>query len=90
MSAEKQADIEAINRRNELLIKSLVDNHCAEARLLREQLLNQERKQRDTEQIMANMEIEINHLREDARIQIDQEEFDEIHAKTLEANADRL
>ena len=46
LSAEKQADIEAINRRNEMLIKSLVDNHCAEARRLREQLLEQERKAR--------------------------------------------
>ena len=36
LSAEKQADIEAINRRNEMLIKSLVDNHCAEAKMLRE------------------------------------------------------
>ena len=36
LASEKQADIEAINRRNEMLIKSLVDNHCAEAKMLRE------------------------------------------------------
>ena len=68
LSIEKQADIEAINHRNELLIKSLVDNHCAETRLLRNQLLNQERKQRDSEQLLINLEIELNHFKEDAQI----------------------
>ena len=36
------------------------------------------------------MEIEINHLKEDAHIQMNQEEFDEIHKKNLEANENRL
>ena len=43
---------------------------------------------------MVGLEIQINHLKEDAEMKVDQEatlqEFDEIHAKTVEANAHRL
>ena len=43
---EKQADLEALNKRNELLIKSLVDTHSLEARNLRDELLQKERAHR--------------------------------------------
>ena len=42
-----EADMDAMNRRNELLIKQLVDSHSAETRQLRDMLLQQERKVRE-------------------------------------------
>lgn len=79
--------MEAINRRNEMLIKSLVDNHCAEAKMLREQLLNQERQKRDAEQLMVNLDIEVNQLRDEASMRLNQSELDEMQARSIEANA---
>ena len=73
-----------------MLIKSLVDNHCAEAKMLREQLLNQERQKRDCEQLMVNLEIELNQFKDDSKNHLNQSEFDEIQARSIEANAQRL
>ena len=82
--------MEAINRRNEMLIKSLVDNHCAEAKMLREQLLNQERQKRDAEQLMVNLDIELNQLKDESNMRLNQSELDEMQARSIEANAQRL
>ena len=90
LASEKQADMEAINRRNEMLIRSLVDNHCAEAKMLRERLLNQERQKRDCEQLMVNLEIELNQHKDDSKERLNQSELDEMQARSIEANAQRL
>lgn len=73
-----------------MLIKSLVDNHCAEAKMLREQLLNQERQKRDAEQLMVNLDIELNQLKDESDMRLNQSELDEIQARSIEANAQRL
>ena len=56
-----------------MLIRSLVDNHCAEAKMLRERLLNQERQKRDCEQLMVNLEIELNQHKDDSKVCLNQE-----------------
>lgn len=73
-----------------MLIKSLVDNHCAEAKMLREQLLNQERQKRDVEQLMVNLDIELNQLKDESNMRLNQSELDEMQARSIEANAQRL
>lgn len=73
-----------------MLIKSLVDNHCAEAKMLREQLLNQERQKRDAEQLMVNLDIELNQLKDESNMRLNQSELDEMQARSIEANAQRL
>ena len=73
-----------------MLIRSLVDNHCAEAKMLREQLLNQERQKRDCEQLMVNLEIELNQFKDEAASRINQDEIDEQFAKNIEINAQRM
>ena len=73
-----------------MLIKSLVDNHCAEAKMLREQLLNQERQKRDVEQLMVNLDIELNQLKDESNMRLNQSELDEMQARSIEANTQRL
>ena len=39
---------------------------------------------------MVNLEIELNQFKDDAKDRLNQSEFDEIQARSLEANAERL
>ena len=52
---EKQADLEALNKRNELLIKSLVETNTLEAKNLREELLKKDKVIRKRDQDLAEV-----------------------------------
>ena len=75
---EKQADIDSMNRRNEQLIKQLVDSHSNETRQLRDLLLQQERKTREAEHNAGNLEIELRAAKLENGNRFDASELEEI------------
>ena len=79
-----------MNRRNEHLIKQLVDNHSAEVRQLRAMLLEQERKCRDAEQQAGSIEIELRSLKMENNGRFDAAEIEEIQAHSQQMNEMRL
>jgi len=80
LANEKQSDLDAINRRNEQLIKQLVDNHSAETRQLRDLLLEQERKRREAESQLASLEIELRSVTLENNNRFDASEIEQIQA----------
>ena len=78
LASEKQADMDAMNRRNEQLIKQLVESHSTETRQLRDMLLQQERKCREAEQNAGNLEIELRTVKLENNNRFDPSEMEEI------------
>ena len=87
---EKQNDLDAMNRRNEQLIKQLVDNHAAETRQLRALLLEKEHRCREAEQQVGSLEIELRAARLETGNRFNTEELEEMHAQSQQANEMRL
>ena len=78
LATEKQNDLDSMNRRNEELIKSLVESHSSETRQLRELLLQQERKTRDAEHQLHSAELNLQSIKLESNGRIDHEELAEI------------
>lgn len=76
LANEKQFDLDAMNRRNEQLIKQLVESHAEENRKLRAMLLEKEHKCRNAEQNVANLEIELRTIKLDNDSKFDPAELE--------------
>ena len=67
-----------MNRRNEQLIKQLVESHSKETRQLRDLLLQQERKCRESEASAGNLEIGLRTIKLENNNRFDSSEMEEI------------
>lgn len=82
LAKEKQQDLDSMNKRNEELIKQLVENHSAETRKLRELLLQQERKTRDADHVVCRLEMELKAAQFESNNRLDMNELEEMHAQS--------
>ena len=82
--------MDAMNRRNEQLIKQLVESHSGETRQLRDLLLKQERKCRESEQQAGNLEIELRTVKLENGNRFDPYEIEEMQMQSVQVNEIRL